>query len=81
MLLHRMLQHMVKVGRLAVVFGDGKVENYGDGSGPPVAARLTHAGARRIALDPELGLGEAYMEGDLALDRGDIWDLLELLGR
>jgi cyclopropane-fatty-acyl-phospholipid synthase len=81
MLLHFMLTHLVKVGRLSVVFGDGTVENYGDGSGPPVAARLTHAGARRIVLDAELGLGEAYMEEDLVLDRGDIWDLLDLLGR
>ena len=81
MLLHAMLERLVKVGRLSVVFGDGTVENYGDGSGPPVAARLTHAGARRIALDPELGIGEAYMDEDLVLDRGDIWDLLALLGR
>ncbi len=81
MLLHTMLRRLVLVGRLSVVFGDGKVENYGDGSGPPVAVRLTHRGARRIAFDPELGLGEAYMEEDLVLDRGDIWDLLNLLGR
>jgi cyclopropane-fatty-acyl-phospholipid synthase len=81
MLLQAMLKRLVAVGRLSVVFPDGKVENYGDGSGPPVAARLTAAGVRRIVRDPELGLGEAYMEEDLVLDRGDIWDLLWLLGR
>jgi len=81
MLLHAVLQRMVLEGRLSVVFGDGRVRNYGDGSGPPVAVRLTRAGERRIARQPSLGLGEAYMEQDLVLDRGDLWDLLNLLGR
>jgi cyclopropane-fatty-acyl-phospholipid synthase len=81
MLLHALLNRTILEGRLSVVFGDGAVRNYGDGSGPPVAVRLTRAGALRIALEPALGLGEAYMDGDLVLDRGDLWDLLNLIGR
>lgn len=81
MLLHSMLRDRIRVGRLAVVYADGSVENYGDGSGAPVAVRLTRAGARRILQDPGLGLGEAYMEGDLEFERGDVWALLELTGR
>jgi len=81
MVLDRMLRRLVLVGRLAVVFEGGRVENYGDGSGPQVSVRLTRAGARRIALDPALGLGEAYMDGDLVFERGDMWSLLAVVGR
>jgi cyclopropane-fatty-acyl-phospholipid synthase len=35
----------------------------------------------RIALRPRLALGEAYMDGRLTLEQGDLYDLLDLLGR
>jgi cyclopropane-fatty-acyl-phospholipid synthase len=37
--------------------------------------------AARLALNPDLYLGEAYMDGGLVVERGTIWDLLDLLGR
>lgn len=40
-----------------------------------------HATLRRIAVNPLLAVGEAYMEGRLTLERGDIYDLLELAAR
>jgi cyclopropane-fatty-acyl-phospholipid synthase len=35
----------------------------------------------RIALNPPVGVGEAYMDGGLVMERGDIYDLLALVGR
>ena len=35
----------------------------------------------RLALRPRLALGEAYMDGKLTVEDGDIYDLLDLLGR
>jgi cyclopropane-fatty-acyl-phospholipid synthase len=35
----------------------------------------------RLALRPELVLGEAYMDGKLKIERGALWDLLDLIGR
>ena len=35
----------------------------------------------KLALHPDLYLGELYMDGALVLERGSLWDLLELLGR
>jgi cyclopropane-fatty-acyl-phospholipid synthase len=32
-------------------------------------------------LNPEFYLGEAYMNGELVLERGTLWDLMELIGR
>jgi cyclopropane-fatty-acyl-phospholipid synthase len=81
MLLQAVLRKMFRAGRLAVAYADGSVENYGDGSGPPVTVRLTRAGALRIVIDRNLGLGEAYMDGDLVFERGDLWELLTLVGR
>jgi cyclopropane-fatty-acyl-phospholipid synthase len=81
MLLDTFLRRMMRVGRLSVVYAGGKVENYGDDSGPPVAIRLTAAGALHIAFEPDVGLGEAYMNGDLTFERGDLWDLLTIVGR
>ena len=38
----------------------------GDGTGEPVAVRfLTTEAEQRVLLDPELALGEVYMEGSL----------------
>lgn len=37
--------------------------------------------ARRVALDPELQLGEAYVRGDLTLEGGSLGDFLDFLGR
>jgi cyclopropane-fatty-acyl-phospholipid synthase len=81
MLLHALLRKTLRTGRLEVVYAERSNENYGDGSGPPVAVRLTRAGASLIAIDPRLGLGEAYMDDDLVLERGDLWELLAMAAR
>jgi cyclopropane-fatty-acyl-phospholipid synthase len=81
MLLDAVLRRTLLFGRLEVAYANGRAETYGDGSGPPVAIRLTTAGALRIAVQPELGLGEAYMNGELTFERGELWDLLTIVGR
>ena len=80
-MLHAFLQRLIQVGRLTVRLPDGKVEAYGDGTGPDVAVAITGEAARRIALNPKLAFGEAYMDGGLALERGDIWDIMDVVGR
>jgi cyclopropane-fatty-acyl-phospholipid synthase len=68
-------------GRLTVVHDNGTIERFGDGEGRPITVRLAARGLRKIAVRGGLGLGEAYMDGDLAFQEGDLWDLLCLLGR
>src|SRR4051794_1064579 len=67
-----LLSRMVKVGDLTVRLPGGREHRAGDGSGPPVAIRLTRAGLRRLVANPSLGLGEAYMDEDLVFDQGTI---------
>jgi cyclopropane-fatty-acyl-phospholipid synthase len=80
-MIEALLNRMVKVGSLTVHLPNGAVKTAGDGSGPPVVMRLTARGLRRLVANPSLGLGEAYMEGDLVLDQGSLWDLLEIVGK
>src|SRR5262249_25604274 len=52
----------------------------GDGTGNPVAVRfLTHYAERRILLNPELTLGESYMDGTFIVEQGSLADALGIL--
>ncbi|HVL19429.1 MAG TPA: cyclopropane-fatty-acyl-phospholipid synthase family protein [Amaricoccus sp.] len=66
-------------GNLRLTFPSGRAENYGDGSGPPIAIRITDAARlRAIALDPGLAVPEAYMDGELVIEHGDAYDLIAI---
>jgi cyclopropane-fatty-acyl-phospholipid synthase len=80
-LLHELLSRILRAGRLCVIDEAGTMQTYGDGRGEAVVVRLSRRGGRRIVAHGGLGLGEAYMEGDLVLLHGDLWDLLSLVGR
>jgi len=52
----------------------------GDGTGRPVSVRFLTAGTElRILLNPELALGEAYMDGTFVVEDGSIADALAIL--
>jgi cyclopropane-fatty-acyl-phospholipid synthase len=80
-MLESLLQSMIKVGDLTLHLPGGRLKRVGDGAGNPIVVRLTARGLRRIVAQPTLGLGEAYMEGDLAFEQGTLWELLEIVGR
>ncbi|MBM3521024.1 MAG: class I SAM-dependent methyltransferase [Alphaproteobacteria bacterium] len=76
----RSLRLVVKTGALQVIDATGLPHTYGDGTGTPVIFRVTSSGwTRKIATDPDLNLGEAYMAGGLTMEQGTIYDLLALL--
>ena len=75
------LGRMIKVGDLTLHLPGGQTKRAGDGTGAPVEARVNARGLRRIATNPSLGFGEAYMDGDLELLQGTCWDLLEIVGK
>jgi cyclopropane-fatty-acyl-phospholipid synthase len=59
---------------------DGKLHRFGDGQEPRVSIKFAdHALERQIALNPNLVVGEAYMDGRLVVLEGRIYDLLELV--
>ncbi len=81
-LLFFLLNRYIRRGSFAVTTAGGSTFTLGDGTGLPVAVRFTTATAELgVLLDPELKLGEAYMDGTLVVERGSIADVLAVLLR
>jgi cyclopropane-fatty-acyl-phospholipid synthase len=79
-LLPMFLGRLIRRGSFTVTTAAGKTYTFGDGRGPPVAVRFTTAKAQRaVILDPELRLGEAYMDGTFVVERGTIAEVLGIL--
>ena len=75
------LRRSIDVGDLSVDEGDGVMRRYGDGSGPAVSIRLVKGAALKIAMNPDLKLGECFMDGELSFEQGGMYEMLELVGR
>jgi cyclopropane-fatty-acyl-phospholipid synthase len=59
---------------------DGRKLEFGPGGGKTLTVRLTDKKAAfAIARNPRLGLGEAYMDGRIVIEDGDILALMELV--
>ncbi|MFN3862954.1 MAG: class I SAM-dependent methyltransferase [Erythrobacter sp.] len=81
-LLDRFLSRAVKRGRLGIVFADGSASTYGTPAEgfPEIVLRFTDARVPRdILLDPRLGAAEAFMDGRLLIEEGDVMGLVSLL--
>ena len=76
------LRRSIRHGQFEVTFPNGETTRFGTlGQNQIRIAVTTDAWLRRILLDPELELGEAYMQGGLILEAGDLYELLDLLWR
>ena len=66
-------------GTLRVHLPDGTERLFGDGSGPPVTIRIADTALlRRLALDPEMAVGEGYMDGTFTIEGDDLPGFLGL---
>lgn len=78
----RFLRHQIRQGHLVVSIAGGPEMTFGNGQGPKVTVRIKDRSAvRRLLLDPELALGETYMQGALSIDDDDIQGLLAIVTR
>jgi cyclopropane-fatty-acyl-phospholipid synthase len=79
-LLDILLHRIVRSGSLTYIDAGGTAHRYGDGCGRDVVVRITDKRLeRQLVLDPQLALGEGYMQGRLKMVEGRIYDLLALL--
>ena len=79
-LLRYFLQQFIRRGAMSFTTASGAKFSCGDGTGEPVAARfLTTDAERRVLLNPELALGEVYMDGTFVIENGSIADALAIL--
>ena len=83
MLLAKVLARILGEGRLTIIDASGRLHCLaGPKPGPAVTIRIhTWWTGIRLALRPRLAFGESYMDGKLTIEHGDIYDLLDLLGR
>lgn len=67
-------------GELTVIHPNGRSRTFGDPDPdfPPVTIRLAKGAALRILRDPAVGAAEAFMDGALTIERGDIRGLLSM---
>ncbi len=78
-LLARLLSHLIRIGRFSVVDHTGRRYDFSGVPGPAITIAFTDAAvAREIAVNPQLRLGEAYINGRLNFLEGDIYTLLDL---
>jgi len=79
-LLRYFLQQFIRRGAMNFTTASGAKFSCGDGTGQPVSVRfLTTDAERRVLLNPELALGEVYMEGTFVVESGTIADALAIL--
>lgn len=79
-LLSKVFSQLVQRGSLTVVTARGREWTFGDGTGEEVRVRfLDPAAQRALVLNPELRLGELFMDGRIIVERGTIYDFLKVL--
>lgn len=81
MLLGYVFKKLIKTGSLTVINHRGETRQYGAPAGPDsVVIRLTKPSTEwRIALNPKLAVGECYMDGELVVEKGTIYDFLNVV--
>src|ERR1700721_4148048 len=78
-MLQRAFNSFVETGTLRITMANGKTLTLGDGTGRPIGVGFTTHGAELgVLLDPELQLGQAYMNGTFLVEEGSIADVIEL---
>jgi cyclopropane-fatty-acyl-phospholipid synthase len=83
MLFARLCKALVHDGALTLIDADGTTYRLGRaGRAPDLVLRLHDRSlGHKLALAPCFHLGEAYVDGTLTLERGDVYDLFDLYAR
>lgn len=77
MLFQHFLKRFIKVDTLTLIDNRGKVHHFSATPTPNITLRLKSKKIEwRLFCCPLLALGEGYMEGDLTIEKGDIYDFL-----
>jgi len=72
-------RRVIRFGRLTVIDAHGGRHELGTGEGPRATVRLHDRSLHwRLALNPFLHIGEAYMDGTLTIEEGTLYDFLDV---
>jgi cyclopropane-fatty-acyl-phospholipid synthase len=79
-MIDRLVDKLITRGSITLLRPGKPARTFGPGGGKAVTVRFTD---KRVGFDiarnPRLGLGEAFMNGRLIVEQGDILDLLEVI--
>jgi len=79
MLLSRLFERTITIGRLRVIDADGSLHTFDGSVGPSVTIRFHDSALHwKLAVRPRLYFGEAYMDGKLTIEEGSLYDLIDL---
>ncbi|HUL07375.1 MAG TPA: cyclopropane-fatty-acyl-phospholipid synthase family protein [Candidatus Acidoferrum sp.] len=82
MLFAVVLKSIIRSGHLRLIDGAGRTHDLGDRTPPRCTIRVA---SRRLdytlAFNPALSVGEAYMDGELTVEEGTLYDFLEIAAR
>jgi cyclopropane-fatty-acyl-phospholipid synthase len=79
-ILKAMIGQLIRRGTLIIHFPDGTKQQHGDNTVPSVTVRVVDpALAGRVVRNPDLALGEAYVDGAMTIDGDDLHGFLELV--
>jgi cyclopropane-fatty-acyl-phospholipid synthase len=83
MLFARLLRPLITVGTLRIIDAAGRVHTLeGAERGPEVTMRIHGSRAqRRLLWQPAIAVGEAYMDGSMTVEGGDLYPLMDLINR
>jgi cyclopropane-fatty-acyl-phospholipid synthase len=79
MLLSRLLERTITIGHLRVIDAGGLLHTFGGSGGASVTIRLHDPALHwKLAARPRLYFGEAFMDGELTIEEGSLYDLIDL---
>jgi cyclopropane-fatty-acyl-phospholipid synthase len=81
-LLEKVLTRAIRQGCLEITYANGRCIAFGTSQAgyPEIAVRFTDASVpRALVTDPRLGAGEAYMDGRIVIERGDVMGFVQLV--
>ncbi len=85
-MLQKILRRFIQSGRLTIIAPDGTKTHYGRAPAeePHLDVTVRLKGVltpTKLAINPDLYVGECYMDGTLVIEQGTLWDLLDICGR
>ena len=80
MLFTSLMKYGIRTGAVRIIDARGNAHDFGDGSEPRCTIKLKKAGLDySLALNPALYVPEAYVDGDLTVEDGTLFDFIELV--
>ncbi|MBI4725104.1 MAG: class I SAM-dependent methyltransferase, partial [Rhodomicrobium sp.] len=80
--LWRVLRSLIRSGHLKVRDCKGEIREFGDRTGKTVSIHFRDEKIQRaLLLDPQLAIAEGYMDGDIEIEAGTIYDFLALIAK